>query len=194
MTAGIQQLFQHVTLWSRVPLGLTTIDPMDAAAMAGSPEGVIENLNRYVREIRLQEIGLVKALNVDPDKIRIHVEKGKAFSDYFVNLSPRPAWMSVHPDLGMTIDDLHQVRMAVVGAKRRLNNWGKRPTYSRPAGLVEHLQWLQDAFHLRSKLARLAVQVGEPDASVGLFYDSQKRKSARIGMMEESLKIYFRVR
>jgi hypothetical protein len=94
----------------------------------------------------------------------------------------------------MTIDDLHQIRMAVVGAKRRLNNWSKRPTYSRPAGLSEHLLWLQEAFHVRARLARLAVQVGEPDACVGLFFDPQKRGTANIVVMEESLKIYFRVR
>ncbi|HSA60309.1 MAG TPA: hypothetical protein VLJ37_11565 [bacterium] len=194
MTLGTQQLFQHVTLWSRVPQGLTAMDPWEASSlMAPAPAEQIKTLNGYMMEMRLQEIGLLKALNVVPDALRVHLENDRPFTDFFANLSPRPDWMSVHPNSAMTVDDLHQMRMAIVGAKRRLNAWSKRPTYSRPFGLVEHLHWLQESVRARSKLARLAVQLGEPDAGIRIFYDVQQRKAVGITTMEESLKGYFRV-
>jgi hypothetical protein len=172
------------------------MDPMIASSLAPTSKGIVENLNRFVREVRLQEIKLLKALAIDPDELKCHLEKRRleqkrSFSDFFLNMNPRPGWIEVHPNVAMTVDDLHQVRLAIVGAKRRLNNWGRRPTMPRPGGLSEHIKWLQESVKVRSQLAQLMTQLGEPEASIRQFYDLKSRRHGHVLAMEESAKIYF---
>jgi hypothetical protein len=193
MQVGFQQIYQHITLWSQIPQALTLISPMDAASLASTPKGIVENLNRYMREMRLQEIGLQKALRINPDELKVHLEKDLKLFDFFLHMSPRLDWVTAHPNLALTIDDLHQMRMSIFGAKRRLNAWSRRPTAPRPAGLEEHLKWLQGSTRARSEMARLAVQLGEPENSIRQFYDEKTRRTAGVTTIEESLKVYFQI-
>jgi hypothetical protein len=193
MSNGVQQLFQHVTLWSGISPALFAMNPLDAASLASSATAAVTSVNRYMMELRLQEIGLLKALRIDPDLLQSHLDGNKPISDFFQNAHPRPKWMGVHPNVAYTVDDIHQFRLAVVGAKRRINHWAKKPTQGRPGGLTEHLNWLQGFVTARVQLARLSVQLGEPEAGIEMFYDPKVRERGQVFSMEESLKIYFQV-
>jgi hypothetical protein len=202
MTMGVQQLFQHITLWSRIPPALTALDPWTASTLAGNSREALTSLNHYVRDMRLQEINLLKALRVDPDRLSDHLAKNAHFSDFFQQMSPRPEWMEAHPNLSMAIDDMNQMRRAIAGTKRRLNHLGVLlPDLSPPdrlpnqPGLEEHLQWLREMASVRSELAKEAVSAGEQDASEGIrqFYDDGIRSARRVITLAESLKVYIQI-
>ncbi|HEX5038458.1 MAG TPA: hypothetical protein VFX30_14990 [bacterium] len=186
-------LWQHVLLWSQFPTALITVNPIDAASLAARPAQAVEGLNRFVGEMRIQEINLLKALQINPDTLQAHLDREESFSDFFMNLRPRPAWMERHPNISLTIDDMHQFRRGVAGAKSRLNHWSRRLSRGRPAGLPEHLLWLQEFARSRAQLALLSLKMGESGATLERFYDPQARKRANVILMEESLKVYFQV-
>ncbi len=202
-TAGIQQLFQHITAWSRVPSVLTTlVDPWELSTLSGTQRGAVESLNRYVRDMRLQEIQLLKSLQIDPDRLSEHLKQKKRFPDFFQDMNPHPKWMGIHPDITLTVDDMYQMHQAIVGAKRRLNIWDKRlhnrpdnfPA-QKPAALQEYMRWLQGLVRVRSELAQEAVKVGSGEAGaeggISQFYEGWIRKARRLTAIEESLKFYF---
>lgn len=174
-------------------MALTAVNPIDAASLAPRPVKVVEGLNRFVGEMRIQEINLLKSLQINPDTLQAHLDRDESFSDFFLNLKPRPAWMERHPNVSLTIDDMHQFRRGVAGAKSLLNHWSRRLSRGRPARLPEYLQWLQEFAHSRAQLARLAMKRGESGSTLETFYDPKARKRADVLLIEESLKVYFRV-
>jgi hypothetical protein len=177
---------RYVTTWGQLPLQEVSADPFALLEVRGeapvsSPKDhfsrisiALGSVEAYLHKVQGYEGALWRALDIDPEMLRPHLDAGGSLPSYL--RKHRQDWLNGSAWSMRVNDDLLELSSALAGAGRQLTGRQANPGRKHPnLDNMKSFRRLQDGLVKRIQLAQTVTGDGT-GAGLNLFFDVEKRE------------------